>query len=436
MSSPTPLHPEVIAELADWSQELVVQHQHDQKIQVLLSHLGFALRSFNNLDQLLELVPFMACQVTDATAGVIVLYQDNQPQLEKFYCAQYPTLRELRNAFTVVGDQPIPLDADNNTWDIQLKEQLNPRLSLFSVPIMIKTTVRGHLWVLSQQEDYQWTEDRLTLLRLIADQTAIAIENEELTAELRRQAKLTRELDIGSEIQERLLPKTCPNIPGLAVAARCENALKVGGDYYDFIPILNTERWGLVLGDVMGKGVPAGLLMMMTRGTLRSEVLRQEPPAQILDHLNRVMFTDLENSNRFVTLFYAEYEPSTHRLSYSNAAHPRPIYWRAKTQELTTLEAAGTLIGLNADTTYPQETVYLESGDVVVCYTDGFTEAANGDGRYGEDKWTEQVAWAAQHYATPEAIIDYLYAQIRAFRGSRVRDQTVDDMTIMVLKAT
>ncbi|WP_287131256.1 PP2C family protein-serine/threonine phosphatase, partial [Candidatus Cyanaurora vandensis] len=217
-------------------------------------------------------------------------------------------------------------------------------------------------------------------------------------------------------------------------AARCENALKVGGDYYDFIPILDTQRWGLVVGDVMGKGVPAGLIMMMTRSTLRSEVLRQGPPGEILSHLNRVMYPDLETSNRFVTLFYAEYEPSTRRLSYTNAAHPRPLFWRAKTREFFSLDLAGTLIGLTPDTVYTQDTLYLELGDVLVCYTDGFTEAAQRGGpqeRFGEEKWTQQVHFACAQYETPAQILNYLYAQIHDFCDGPIDD----DMTMIVLKA-
>ncbi|WP_218082572.1 PP2C family protein-serine/threonine phosphatase [Anthocerotibacter panamensis] len=427
-----PLQPEVLPQPNPYaSRELEAQAAREQrKIQDLLASLGFALRSFNNLNQLLELVPFMACRVTDAHAGMIVLFKDNRLRMEHIYCPQYPTLQELQRAFVLLGDEPVP--SDSTVLDTRLREFLNPNLSLFGTPILVKSTVRGYLWVLSQEEGYEWSESKQKLLRLVADQTAVAIQNEELHAQLRSQKNLVREIDIGSEIQERLLPKTCPAIPGLDVAARCENASKVGGDYYDFIPILHTERWGLVLGDVMGKGVPAGLLMMMTRGTLRSEVLREEPPDQILTHLNRVMYQDLENSNRFVTLFYAEYEPSSRRLSFCNAAHPRPLYWQARTGKFYPLEEAGTLIGLNPDTTYTQETMYLEEGDVLVCYTDGFPEAANYENkRYGEEHWSRDVEWAAAHHDTPEQILDYLFHKVHEFCG----DTPTDDMTMMVLKA-
>ncbi len=429
MSSMPPIQPEVMPQQATFTlKELVAQLNREQrKIQDLLASLGYALRSLN-LNQLLELVPFMACRVTDADAGIVVLFQDERLRVEKFYCPQGPTLQELQDAFLALGEAPVSPD----TLDTWLKEHLSPKLKLFHTPILVKGNTRAHLWVLSEQEQYRWTESRQKLLRLVADQTAVAIENEDLSAQLRHQKLLTLELDIGSEIQARLLPSDCPNIAGLAVAARCENASKVGGDYYDFIEILDTPRWGLALGDVMGKGVPAGLIMMMTRGMLRSEVLRQEPPAQILTHLNRVMFADLENSKRFVTLFYAEYNPETRQLIYSNAAHPRPFYWQADSQKFYPLDLAGTLIGLAGDTVYPQDTIYLQPGDVVVCYTDGFTEAANQyNRRYGEELLAEQVQWACSCLSTPNEILEYLYGQIHEFCGGR----SGDDMTMMVIKA-
>ncbi len=144
------------------------------------------------------------------------------------------------------------------------------------------------------------------------------------------------------------------------MAARCKPANRVGGDYYDFIPTnqnqtqLNTKdalasgRWGLVIGDVMGKGVPAGLIMTMMRGTLRGEVLNGNSPSRILQNLNRAMYADLENSHRFLTLFYSEYNPQNRILSYSNAAHNPPLWWHAATKTVTKLDTLGMLIGLDA----------------------------------------------------------------------------------------
>jgi phosphoserine phosphatase RsbU/P len=194
-------------------------------------------------------------------------------------------------------------------------------------------------------------------------------------------------------------------------------------------------RWGLVIGDVMGKGVPAGLIMTMTRGMLRAEVLNGHPPARILQHLNRVMHSDLENSNRFVTLFYSEYNPLTRILSYSNAAHHPPLLWQAQTDKITRLDTYGMLIGLDANTQYQEAEVRLHPGDTVVYYTDGFTDAVNAKGdRFEEDNLTQAFLKACRACQEPQEILDYLFNQVREFVG--LDEPNSDDMTLIVLQAS
>jgi sigma-B regulation protein RsbU (phosphoserine phosphatase) len=219
----------------------------------------------------------------------------------------------------------------------------------------------------------------------------------------------------------------------------------VGGDFYDFIPASYDQirskkdgsseggRWSLAIGDVMGKGVPAGLIMTMTRGMLRAEVLNGHSPARILQHLNRVMYADLENSNRFVTLFYSEYDPQTRLLSYSNAAHNPPLLWQAATKTIRRLDTLGMLIGLDADTHYHDAQAQLQSGDTLIYYTDGFTDAANQSGeRFDEENLTRSFQWACQHCDHPQAILEYLFNQVQTFTGTANRN--ADDMTLIVMK--
>lgn len=417
--------------LAVTLKELAGQLNREQrKIQDLLSSLGFALRSFNNLNQLLELVPLMAARVTDAEAGAILLFSEGRVTLEKLYCPDKNWEAYLERSFEGL----LKLSAEAvGTADEQLRSHLDPWVAIHGTPILVKSTVRGRLYVFSRQRTYQWTETRQKLLRLVADQTAVAVENDSLTAELKRRERLDRELEIGSEIQARLLPRSCPSIQGIELAARCEPADRVGGDYYDFVPISTTGKWGIVIGDVMGKGVPAGLLMTMTRGMLRAEVLRQDPPAQILKHLNHVMYTDLENSNRFVTLFYSEYDPTTASLHFSNAAHTPPIYWNAREGKTYLLDTpGGMLIGLYPESDYQGDSLQLQSGDVVVYYTDGFTEAIDDTNtRFGEQGLEQAVRWAVTHYSSPQQILEYLFKQVHQFSpGGRGGD----DMTLIVLK--
>lgn len=448
--------------------DLVAQlSQQQDKTQELLSSLGFALRSFTNLNQFLELIPLMASRVTNADGSALVFFQPNgQIHLEWFHCSEDYDSHHIRQtlelAFQEMTLPPVggSLVATGGVGSLapglvhpgDIDDRVSHLLSfaaiqVFGAAILTKNQKidRGRLYVFSYDPAYSWTEPRQKLVRLVADQTAVAIENDELTAELRKKERLDRELEIGAEIQRQLLPRNCPQITGVNLAARCQTASRVGGDYYDFIPIHHgqtatrsrggnpSDCWGIAVGDVMGKGVPAGLIMTMLRGMLRAEVLNGHSPALILQHLNHIMYTDLENSNRFVTLFYSEYDPTTRLLSYSNAAHNPPLLWQRTTGLVHRLDAMGMLIGLDAHSQYEDARVQLQPGDRVIYYTDGFTDAPSQTGdRYDEEKLIQSFRQACDRCATPWEMLDFLFDQIQQFIGPNRKNE--DDMTLVVLQ--
>ncbi len=439
--------------------ELVARlHREQQNVNELLSSLGFALRSFNNLNQFLELTPLVVSRVTDADGGALILFKPNgQVRFQRLHCQEGRQCQDIRfaleaatrevttppNATTVEKfPQAVPLSY-TASLDYQVSHSLGKEVKLFGTPILVNNEERGRLFVFSREPNYRWTPTRQKLIRLVADQTAVAISNDELAVSLREKERLDRELEIGAEIQLQLLPRKCPKIPGMSVVARCDTANRVGGDYYDFIPSNFDQQanahpdtnvqWSIVIGDVMGKGVPAGLIMTMTRGMLRAEVLNRHSPGQILQHLNQVMYADLENSNRFVTLFYSEYDPKTRILSYSNAAHNPPLLWQAATDSIQRLDTIGMLIGLDADTRYSEAQVQLYPGDTIIYFTDGFTDAANQQGdRYDEENLQDAFQWACQNCRGAEAILDYIFDQVNEFVGPG--SHNVDDMTLVVVQ--
>ncbi len=443
--------------------ELVASLQRDQnKIQDLLSSLGFALRSFSNLNQFLELTPLMAARVTDSDGGALILFKNNgQLRLEQIHCYDNQICQEVRHVFEranyhinkLQGISAEPLTQSSqilaNLLDEKLRQELGQRVQIFGIPVLVKNIEQGRLYVFSNDPDYVWNPTRRKLAQLVADQTAVAIANHELTVELRSKERQDRELEIASEIQLRLLPSKCPQIHGIEIAAQCKTANRVGGDYYDFIPT-NYDRdrqhrvdnnkneaslvpWSIVIGDVMGKGVPAGLIMTMTRGMLRAEVLNRHTPARIMQHLNRVMYADLENSHRFVSMFYSEYDPKTRTLSFTNAAHNPPLWWQAKTNSLQKLDTWGMLIGLDPDSEYEDDRVILSPGDTIMYYTDGFTDAVNAGGdRFEEDNLSRVFQWACLHLDTTQEILEHLFNEVAKFVGAA--DKNTDDMTLIVMK--
>jgi phosphoserine phosphatase RsbU/P len=434
-------------------------HREQNKIQDLLSSLGFALRSFNNLNQFLELTPLIASRVTDADGGALILLKPNgQMRLERLHCQDGRQCQDVRRALETATKQVttlskgtsgrviLPIPNLTEALDTQVSQCLGGDVHLFGSSILVKNAERGRLYIFSHDPDYAWTETRQKLIRLVADQTAVAIENDQLTSELRQKERLDRELEIGAEIQIQLFPRQCPTIEGVELAALCQTANRVGGDYYDFIPANydrirprntsdrpDSKRWGITIADVMGKGVPAGLIMTMLRGMLRAEVLNGHSPARILQHLNHVMYSDLENSNRFVTLFYSEYDPQTRILSYSNAAHNPPLLWQSNSDRIRRLDTLGMLIGLDVDTQYYDAQVTLEPGDTIIYYTDGFTDASNRHGdRFDEENLTAAFRWACHHCDGPQGILDHLFNEIWRFIGHGRAAE--DDMTLVVLQ--
>jgi sigma-B regulation protein RsbU (phosphoserine phosphatase) len=187
------------------------------------------------------------------------------------------------------------------------------------------------------------------------------------------------------------------------------------------------------MGDVMGKGVPAGLLMTLLRGMLRAEVLSGLPPDRILHDLNQLAQEDLAQSHRFVTLFYSDFDPRTRLLRYANAAHNPPLIWRRLRNAVDRLDAPGLLIGLQPEAQYGCAQIVLDPGDVVLYYTDGVTEASGLNGeRFDEPRLVEALQSACRAGAGAQAILEHLYARLDRFVGSD-RPQE-DDASMVVLK--
>jgi phosphoserine phosphatase RsbU/P len=434
--------------------KLVARLQREQrKIQDLLSSLSFSLRSFKNLNEFLSLILLIVSRVTDADAAALVLFRPNgQVSIEQIFSHESSPNRTIRRVLEAtiknIGNTQTSGARFSDLLEQQLQELIGEEYRWFGTSVLVRHVDphdRGRLYLFSSNPDYEWTETRQKLAQLVADQTAVAIENDDLSTQVRKQERLTRELEIGAEIQARLLPTQCPQIEGAEVAATCKTASQVGGDYYDFIPIsispstqlpyqsTNADRWSLVIGDVMGKGVPAGLIMTMTRGMLRTDILNRHSPARILQDLNLVMYGDLETSNRFVTLFYSEYDPKAQTLRFSNAAHHPPLLWRAQQDRIERLDTDGMLIGLDINTEFCESQVQLYPGDTLIYYTDGFTDAADPNGARFDEENLHRVFYEACHCCKgPQEILNYLFDQVQNFIGPQGVQN--DDMTLIVFR--
>ncbi len=183
-----------------------------------------------------------------------------------------------------------------------------------------------------------------------------------------------QDLEKAREIQEGLLPKLIPQVRGLEVAGAWMPARIVGGDYYDVLRF-SEDKIGICIGDVVGKGITAALLMANLQATLRAFASEAITPATLCQKLNEVICNN-SAADKFVTFCYCTIEPGERKLRYANAGHWPPILLR-KSGTRVTLEAGGFPLGIYPETTYTDAQVQLESGDRLIMYTDGVTEAAN-----------------------------------------------------------
>jgi sigma-B regulation protein RsbU (phosphoserine phosphatase) len=301
MGAQPPTHhpPTAITPAASLRQLIDSLNREQRRNQELLASLGFALRSFTNLSRFLELVPLLTARLVEAEGAILLtLRSDGSLWREQLHGSASGRCSELLRVLAGLQDKDLDHQAGDELMASRLDQLVRRQLGdvqLFGTSVVAKNRQRGRLYVFSGDPQYSWSEVRRRHVQLVADQTAVAIENELLLEQMRQHQQLDQQLSIGGEIQAQLLPDRCPVIDGVELAARCRPAFQVGGDYYDFIPTKpqltgkrrEQGRWALVMGDVMGKGIPAGLLMTLLRGMLRAEVLTGLPPDRILHDLNQ-----------------------------------------------------------------------------------------------------------------------------------------------------
>ena len=305
--------------------------------------------------------------------------------------------------------------------------------------IVSRGKCRGFFYVFYKKCDQQKIELDINNVNILVNLLAVGIENYLLLKINKKHENVDREISSGAEIQSRLLPDFCPKIFGVDLAAHCRPASQLGGDYFDFMSIKpnvgerrrQRGRWALVIGDVMGKGIPAGLLMTMLRGMLRAEVLTGLPPDRILHDLNQLAIYDLDQSHRFVTLFYSDYDPRTKKLRFANAAHNPPLLWSNSKKKIIKLDTEGYIIGLQKDAKYQCGEIQLESSDLILYYTDGITETSNSSGeRFGEKNLISTFTNLCKKTLSSQDILNEIFNKLDKYSGNK---KTLDDDASIVI---
>lgn len=298
-----------------------------------------------------------------------------------------------------------------------------------ALPLEVNRRRTGTLLLGMKRSEEPFTRGDIRLLKSVASQTALALENSRLTAEVAEETaqreRILREIEIAREVQQRLLPQRKPDVRGLDYCGICRPAASVGGDCYEYL-VAPDGRFYLGVADVTGKGVPAALLMAGVNSALRGLVAGGVVHVDdLLTRLNRILYDSLPR-NRFVTLSLASYDPATRRLMYASAGHDPILLVRAN-GEPEWLAARGIGLALTPAATYQEADVTLQPGDTLIFYTDGVTEARNP---MGEDFGVGRLSTLVPQ-GSAAAMTQSLLDAVDRFSGGAPQH---DDITILVAR--
>lgn len=273
-----------------------------------------------------------------------------------------------------------------------------------------------------------FTEDSLELLTMFASLAASAIDNTMLYQQVMRQKRVESELDLARRVVESLLPRAFPLIEGFDIYGTTMPVREVGGDYFDFLDSVS-DRLGILVADVSGKGLAAALIMVTFRAYIHATIINELAMRVVMGRVNRLVH-ETTDGERFITTFYGLIDPEHKRLLYINAGHNPPLLLRADgTKKL--LDESGLPLGVFADSRYSESVIEFRSGDILTLYTDGVTEARNlRDETFGVER-LEKIVREASHlraHEICEAIIKAVHEYSAEVGGPE------DDLTISIIK--
>jgi len=331
----------------------------------------------------------------------------------------------LATGYSVPLDIAIPGDAPPGPGTLA---RLDSQLLL---PMSSRKGLVGYISLGPKKSEEPYSSSDTQLLRTVAAQTGLALENsrlsEAIAAEVAQRETLNREIEIAREVQQRLFPQNAPAIPCLEYAGHCRPARGVGGDYYDFLALSN-GRLGIAIADISGKGIPAALLMASLQASVRGQSQAADGNvAELMTNVNRLVF-EASPSNRYATFFYGQFDPATRKLLYTNGGHNSPMVLRGGAVIL--LDTGGPVVGLFRAARYEQGEIQLLPRDLLILYTDGVSEAENP----AQDEWGEQALIEAARSSSalpPSEMITHILEATDAFAAGAPQH---DDMTLVVAR--
>lgn len=434
--------------LADMLGRIILE---EDELQHRISELGAvyrvsaALAGLQDLSDILECALRSVIQVMNVKAGSIRMFDEESDELtlraavnlsdqyfDKGKIFAHDSTLDLRALDgEVVYVEDLRIDPNVRYPDLVIAEELRSFLSTGMVfrgrPVGVMRLYTENIRRFSAFEH--------GLLRIAAQQVATAVINAQLFEDQRSARQVQRQVRLASSVQQRMLPQSVPNWPGLDVAAENIPSLDLGGDFYDFLTL--GESLGICIGDVAGKGIPAALLMASVRASLRAHAHDLYELETIIQRTNIGLHRDTRD-HEFATMWYGVIDSRNFRLTYCNAGHePVWLFRRSgETWTLRELDHGGMVMGVEPKQRFDKGLADLLPGDVLLAYSDGLTEAQNFDREmFGKERLRRSMIQVLETHpdASAKTVLDQILWDMRRFTGLNIRS---DDVTIVVVRVT
>jgi serine phosphatase RsbU (regulator of sigma subunit) len=413
--------------------------------QETVAKVSDAMRSLLNLDQIRK-------KIVDLTLGTMFIDSVSvmllNPKEEVFdclavsYAAPISTFKlpadnlllqkvgENKKEVTIYDIQEDPLYEKDREVYKKTFEKFDATLFL---PLIYEDRVTGLISLGKKKSGKFYRREDINLLRVLANQGAVAIENAKLFEENIQKSRMEEELKIAHDIQLSMLPDQAPIIEGLSIAAKSIPAREVGGDFYDFIEIMENgaKRLGIVVGDVSGKAVSGALVMAASRSIFRVLTETHESVEEVMNRGNVRLLRDVKKG-MFVALLYAVLDSKEKTMVFSNAGQVQPILCSPEKSKAEYVDTEGDRfpLGIVTDCHYQETRVSLKQGDNLVFYTDGMVEAVNDKGElYGFERFLASIEEGRELGANE--LLDKLINDVMRYVG---KVEQHDDLTAVVVK--
>jgi sigma-B regulation protein RsbU (phosphoserine phosphatase) len=398
-----------------------------------LYEVGKLLSGKLELEELLQIIIEQVFNLVKARLATIYLVDQRDGSIREVVSMGIPPEYESKLTMKIgegitgwVAKTGLSAVINNVTENSHYVPLLPETKSEIAVPLLSRGKVLGVFNVESDQLDAYSKED-LELLETFASQAAISIERALLYRQSLQQKAFKDELDIARRIQKTFLPKSDPIFADFDIAGVNIPSEAVGGDYYDYINIVDNQC-GVAIGDVSGKGIGAALIMATYRASLKAEIRNNFAIRTILAKVNGLLYESIDREN-YVTAVYGVLDLKNHIFTYSNAGHPPAFLFKAN-GEIAELSGGGYAIGMFANSVYEEASVFLGRGDILLLYTDGVTEAQNESGEeFGVNRIREVVEQSRK--SPSKEIIESIVNAVNHFKNP---GKELDDLTMVLIK--